>query len=95
MKETTRQVDNNWDKVGVTIDWFSSLMRGKMAANTHKGDWNNVKVSDLEQRFAEELEEFKAAKRKSDKVLELADIANICMILADNIRGSDDKAPSS
>lgn len=61
-----------------------------MAANTHKGDWNSVDVTALEQRFAEELAEFKAAKRKSDKVLELADIANICMILADNIRGQDE-----
>lgn len=61
-----------------------------MAANTHKGDWNNVDVTALEQRFVEELAEFKAAKRKSDKVLELADIANICMILADNIRGQDE-----
>ena len=92
----TRLVDNNWDKVGVTVDWFSSLMRGKMAANTHKGDWNNVTPDQLEKRFFEELQEFKDAKRKSDKVMELADIANICMIMADNIRGQDEvKAPSA
>lgn len=85
-----RLVDSNWDKVGVTVDWFSSLMRGKMAANTHKGDWNDVDLDALEKRLQEELAEFKAAKRKSDKVLELADMANICMLLADNIRGRDE-----
>lgn len=86
----TRPVDNNWDKVGVTVDWFSTLMRGKMAANTHKGDWNNVKLESLEERLQEELAEFRSAKRKSDKVLELADMANICMLMADNIRGQDE-----
>lgn len=88
----TRLVNDNWDKVRETLDWFQSVMLGKMAANTHKGDWNNVTVDALEKRFQEELSEFKAAKRKSDKVMELADIANICMILADNIRGQEDKA---
>ena len=85
-----RPVNDNWEKVRETIDWFSSVMLGKMAANTHKGDWNSVDPSQLEKRFFEELQEFKDAKRKSDKVMELADIANICMIMADNIRGQDE-----
>lgn len=75
----------NWTLVKKTHKWFSSVMMGKMAANVHKGDWRNVDSDFLKGRLLEEITEFQEATKPASKVLELADIANIAMMLADKV----------
>lgn len=73
----------NWTQVKKIHKWFSNIMLGKMAANVHKGDWRLATTHALRARLQEELNEYKVAEKPASKVQELADIANIAMMLAD------------
>lgn len=75
----------NWYIVKKTNKWFNSVMLGKMASNVHKGDWRKVTTEYLTNRLEEEIKEFKEAKKPASRVLELADVANVAMLLADKV----------
>ena len=62
---------------------FVDAMRVKLAANKHKGKWENLNLDDVLQRLHEEVEELRAAIQRGNTVevlLESSDIGNYAMI---------------
>lgn len=82
--------NDNWKQVKETSDWFISCMMGKMAFNTHKGDWLETGLSDLRARLTQEMGELSDAiagdEKKANIISECSDIANIAMMIADKVR---------
>lgn len=88
--------DSNFLEYTITLKWFTQVMKGKLAANTHKGTWRGDTREALLERIKEELDEYQSASGKAAKVMELADVANMCMMLADVERNYvEDKATPS
>jgi len=72
----------------VTIFKFAEAMADELAENYHKGGWDSCSVTWLLNRAKQELGELKnavEAKRSPEEVLsEAADVANFCMMIAEN-----------
>lgn len=72
------------------IQEFAKDMQWKLMWNDHKGGWAHIGISELIDRIAGELEELRAAyindADNHELIRECADIANYCMMLADNLR---------
>lgn len=88
-------VEGNWSQVKKTLEWFQSVMLGKMAANTFKGDWLTAPTEALRARLREECIEFYEAKKPASQIQELGDVANICMMLADKIAHEENQKAST
>ncbi len=78
---------------------FAILMEEILEKNDWKGGWERMTLGDLTRRAGQELKELRRAlKDKSsdlDEVArnvakEAADVANFCMMIADNSGGLDD-----
>lgn len=63
---------------------FVAAMRGKLAANKHKGTWKDCDLEWLLMRLRQEVDELEEAVRKGKGVLgEAADVGNFAMFIAD------------
>lgn len=75
---------------------FAHAMEGRLRANDHKEHWSFYSVGHLRKRIADELGELKRAidaKESPERILrEAADVANFCMMVADNYRSEFDPA---
>lgn len=79
------------------VGWFAVEMEEKLRENDHKPGWRNDEISDLLTQAREELKELAEAINKAEhwnspgawqKVIkEAADVANFCMMIADNASG--------
>lgn len=73
------------------VIWFADKMESRLQANDHKGKlgWRECDMDYLQVKLLEELSEAMMAIRSreghDDPVDELADAANILMMMADNI----------
>jgi hypothetical protein len=79
---------------------FANCMELKLRRNDHKGGWELEGLRDLLRRLREEVDELEAAIRvlpnhgsmpnrvaRDTIVAEAADIANLAMMIADNVGG--------
>lgn len=71
--------------------WFTELMNNKLQQRHHKGCWRKVLPSDLYVGLFEEIAEFDNEYLKenihyTNTIMELVDIANYCMMLADRLK---------
>jgi len=78
------------------VVWFARAMEAKLKANDHKHHWHGAEMNYLSVRLTQERKELSAAiaSRDPERILnEAADIANFCMMIADNARRA--AAPSA
>lgn len=79
---------NNPPIENLRIDWFAEQMKHKLDLNRHKGGWEDCKNHYLVRRLLEETAELvQSVMRNEDAdtvIEEAADIANFCMMIADN-----------
>ena len=70
------------------VSWFAQQMESKLIKNDHKVGWRHMTYRDLQRRIKDELEElYKAIFWGEGNVIsEAADVANFCMMIADNWR---------
>jgi NTP pyrophosphatase (non-canonical NTP hydrolase) len=74
------------------VSWFAHQMELKLKENDHKGCWSESTNEYLFKRLQEEIEEFKMAVKNRYSPFgnsieqEAADVANFCMMIADNCR---------
>ena len=70
------------------VSWFAQQMESKLIKNDHKVGWRHMTYRDLQRRIKDELEElYKAIFGGEGSVIsEAADVANFCMMIADNWR---------
>ena len=72
------------------VRWFAGQMEAKLKANDHKGGWNRCELMYLWARAHEELGEVVGAlmqEKTADEIIkECADVANMVMMIADNVR---------
>lgn len=84
-------------KLREPLAWFSQRMEEKLRANDHKGHWSECDMIYLRSRIKEELEELENAlggeglhrytsEEATQIVKEAADVANFCLMIADNVR---------
>jgi len=71
------------------VKWFAELMEEKLKKNDWKSHWKNANFEYLFGRIIDETEELCFAER-GKKISECVDIANICMMIADNCRRISD-----
>lgn len=71
----------------VLVSRIASVMRGKLAANRHRGSWLDIGLPELQSMLREEMIELlvavSAKKKVSDVWQEAADIACIAAMIAD------------
>ena len=69
---------------------FGAVMAQKLEENTHKSGWNDLNADECLQKLTEESRELRAAIRekrgRKEVEREAADLANICMFIAYNVR---------
>ncbi len=71
------------------VRWFSELMEKKLGDNEWKGGWKDLNNPHLLKMMLDEWHELLNAVTSDDKdsiVEEAVDIANFCMMIADNNR---------
>lgn len=74
---------------------FAGLMEIKLRKNDHKTGWRELPPEALLKKLEIELEEFRVAyqyESRAEAVMELVDIANFAMMLADRIEQDMTKA---
>lgn len=80
---SSRDVDNR-------LEIFVRDMKGKLEANTHKGDWRDSPITDLVIGLLNEIDELVESVAighdPEDIVKEAADVANYAMMIADVYR---------
>jgi hypothetical protein len=67
---------------------FKGIMQLKLMENAHKGTWDTCTYQYLRDRLSEELKEVDEKISEGDYLdarEELADVANFCMMISDNI----------
>jgi NTP pyrophosphatase (non-canonical NTP hydrolase) len=83
-------------KINEAVDWFSELMREELSEKAHKNPdgWRGAHPGYLFTRLVEEVGEVAAAYAEIDSkddiesfIMELVDVANFAMMLADNSKG--------
>ena len=93
------QTSTNMDIID-RAPWFTEEREKKLAANDHKGGWEDEDVSWLFKRLEEEVKELGRVLDKADAIFsncpdtefipeiisEAADVANFAMMIADRIR---------
>ena len=78
-----------------SVSWFAQQMELKLKENDHKGGWNKCTNESLFKRLQEETEELKMAMQNRFSPFgknikhEAADVANFCMMIADNLRNQE------
>lgn len=75
-----------------SVNWFSSRMEAKLAANDHKGGWRNCELQYLSMRLTQERKELTdaIASKDAERIInECADIANFAMMIADLQLGAE------
>jgi hypothetical protein len=75
-------------KIRKPLQLFAENMEIKLRENDHKAGWRHMNYRDLQRRIGEELEELWKALFWGDGgvISEAADVANFCMMIADNWR---------
>ena len=75
-------------KIRKPLQLFAENMEIKLRENDHKVGWRHMTYRDLQRRLKEELEELWKALfcGEGDVISEAADVANFCMMIADNWR---------
>jgi hypothetical protein len=73
-----------------SVEWFATMMELKLQSNDDKPGWKDTNVNDLLDRVVDELDELTNALLLDHSpqaiIQECADVANFCMMIADNIR---------
>lgn len=73
----------------MSLLWFANEMDKKLIENSDKHGWDTCSLQYLSMRLTQERKELARAIKKKDKraiISECADIANFCMMIADNMR---------
>lgn len=90
--------------VDPVLEWFKGRMRRKLALakNVKKKSWHTMDDDSLMQRIKEECDEldrvfvcYPDKKQSEDIINEAADVANFCMMLADNARRYASRTPEA
>lgn len=82
-----------------TVQWFSVKMENRLRKNDHKGGWDRENGDFLSDKLKEEFEEvqellkklnfdiilIKNKRTRTKLINECADLANIAMMIADNV----------
>lgn len=71
-----------------SVATFAQAMEEKLRENDHKGGWKKCDMQYLSMRLTQEREELRRAVERGnpEEVLrEAADVANYCMMIAENI----------
>lgn len=74
-----------------SVATFAQAMEEKLRENDHKGGWRACDMQYLSMRLTQEREELRRAVERGDSeevLREAADVANFCMMIADNIQAS-------
>jgi hypothetical protein len=76
-----------------SVSWFAQQMESKLIENDHKESWRHMTYRDLQRRVGEELDELWKAifLGEGDVISEASDVANFCMMIADNWRNQDNE----
>ena len=87
-----------FNKIRETANWFLLEMATKLflESNIEKSDWSECSDEYLLKRIKEEFNELVGAKIKGnpdDIISEACDVANFCMMLADNYKNKIKKVP--
>jgi hypothetical protein len=70
------------------LKWFITLMEAKLQKNDHKRSWSNLSVKELKGALEREYVELEDVCDNFDSagiIEECVDVANYCMMIADNI----------
>lgn len=70
-----------------SVQWFAQIMESKLQENDDKGGWDGCDLQYLSMRLTQERKELASAIKSGDKekiIKECADVANFCMMIADN-----------
>ena len=80
-------------KLRTDVRWFAERMEEKLEKNVHKGGWEDCDEAYLVRRLLEEMSELVSSilegKDKHAIIEEAADVANFCMMIADNKNSAD------
>jgi len=82
-----RDVSNTRVGIDAALEDFTTHMRHKLLLTRHRPHWSKCDPHSLISRAREELAELEAALAADDRkgaVREAADVANFCMMIADN-----------
>jgi NTP pyrophosphatase (non-canonical NTP hydrolase) len=75
-----------------SVSWFAEQMEAKLIENDRKYGWGELTDEYLFKRLNEEIFELGLALRIGENVeREAADVANFCMMIADNWRNQDNE----